>query len=368
MAQRSSARSAAPVAAGRSRWSAGDLPAWIGVGLPRLLITLAVAVVAAGQLAEDIADSEPLQLLSPSDSVRRWTVIAAVAYMLVISRYVDRMVDRSMSALREVIEIDPDRFERYAIGLGRLSRTFEAGLLIAAAVVVVVIFPVLGSSLPIDDPVSGALTHLPPLGIDAGLILAAYAVLGWAVVSMVTSTLRRARALGQLTREPLEVDVFDTSPLLPLGNIALATALAPAGIIVILVFGFGRPNEALSWTVLLLATSASIFALILPLRGIHRQMARAKQRVLSSLGARIRQTYVEADSDAGAAADQAETARLNNRISALIALRKTVGEMTTWPFRDTLAFGRAVLIASAPLIYTVISELIKVFWINPLAG
>ena len=60
------------------------------------------------------------------------------------------------------------------------------------------------------------------------------------------------------------------------------------------------------------------------------------------------------------------SARLNNRVGTLIALRKTVGEMTTWPFRDTLAFGRAVLIASAPLIYTIISELIKAFWIKPL--
>lgn len=47
--------------------------------------------------------------------------------------------------------------------------------------------------------------------------------------------------------------------------------------------------------------------------------------------------------------------------------RPRVQEMTTWPFADTVAFGRAVLIASAPLIYTVLSELIKAFWIEPLS-
>ena len=47
-------------------------------------------------------------------------------------------------------------------------------------------------------------------------------------------------------------------------------------------------------------------------------------------------------------------------------MRKTVQEMTTWPFADTVAFGRALIIASAPLIYTTLSELGKVFWINPL--
>jgi hypothetical protein len=40
--------------------------------------------------------------------------------------------------------------------------------------------------------------------------------------------------------------------------------------------------------------------------------------------------------------------------------------MTTWPFRDTLALARALLIASAPLIYTIGSELIKAFLIKPL--
>ena len=43
---------------------------------------------------------------------------------------------------------------------------------------------------------------------------------------------------------------------------------------------------------------------------------------------------------------------------------KTVQEMTTWPFRDTVAFGRAILIASAPLIYAALAQLINVLWGN----
>ena len=41
--------------------------------------------------------------------------------------------------------------------------------------------------------------------------------------------------------------------------------------------------------------------------------------------------------------------------------------MTTWPFRDTVAFARAVLIALAPLIYTTLAELIRFFVIGPLS-
>jgi hypothetical protein len=50
----------------------------------------------------------------------------------------------------------------------------------------------------------------------------------------------------------------------------------------------------------------------------------------------------------------------------LIALRKVVGDMTTWPYQDTVAFGRAVLVASAPLIYTALNSLINIFLISPL--
>jgi len=133
---------------------------------------------------------------------------------------------------------------------------------------------------------------------------------------------------------------------------------------VILLFGFGRPSSPLSWALLLLVTLASLFALLQPLRGIHGQMDRAKERALGDINHRLRESYDELRAEPAPAGPALTD--LNSRVGTLVALRKTVGEMTTWPFRDTIAFGRAVLIALAPLIYTVVNELIKVFFINPL--
>jgi hypothetical protein len=356
----------ASLAARRPRLRADVLGRRVATAAPRLLIALAIAIVAAGQLAEDLSDSQPMQMLVPTDGLQRWTIIVAVLYMLLIDRFVDGVVERSLRKLGDVVEVDPARFDSYARRLGRLGVRTEAALLLISAIVVAALFPFLGTSLPVDDPMTRVPTRLPPGGVEAVVVLAGYTIMGWALISLVASALRRARALGRLTREPLEIDVFDTTPLLPLGNIALATALAPAGIIVILLVGFGRPSAPISWTVLLFATTASIVALLLPLRGIHRQMAAAKEQALGRMNARLRELFLEADAN-GQEADQTETSRIANRVAALVALRKTVGEMTTWPFRDTLSFGRAVLIASAPLIYTITSELIKVFWINPLA-
>lgn len=352
--------------------ASGGLAAWraarqrVVAAWPALLVVAAVALVAAGQIAEDLADSPPLQMLEPDTTVVRWTVVVAVLYMLATARWVDHAVDRWIVALDGVFKIDRARLERYTDGL-RPPRPFvQIALFVVSSVIVILLFEVLRSSLPTDDPVTHGQLFIPPMGPSAAVILAAYAVVGWAILSLVYATIQRAQALGRLSREPIEVDVFDTTKLLPLGNIALATALAPAGIIVILLVGYGRPSQPLSWAVVLLATLASVLALLLPLRGIHRQMAHARYAALARLNGHLHGMYDIVNSAGDI--DMTESAIRNNKVAALTALRATVLQMTTWPFRDSLAFGRAVLIASAPLIYTVISELIKAIWIKPLTG
>lgn len=331
---------------------------------PYVVLLLAVGLVIAGQLAEDLADSEPIQLLTPMSALRRWTLIVAVLYMLAISLVIDRLVLRSLAALDRLLRIKPDRFREYTDRMRRPSFALDAVMLAAAGVLVAVLFWGLQTSLPIDDPVTDAPMFLPGTALGAATVLLEYTIVGWAVLTLVWTTVRRARALGKLSREPLQVDVFDTTNVLPLGNIALATALAPAGVVVILLFGFGAPKSPISWALLVLVSLASLVALLLPLRGIHGQMDGAKDRALSDINHRLRASYDELrHADAGSSDAMAS---LRNRVATLIDLRRTVSEMTTWPFRDTIAFGRAVLIALAPLIYTVVNELIKVFVINPL--
>jgi hypothetical protein len=331
---------------------------------PLVVLAAAVALVVIGQVIEDLADSKPLQLFSQPIALRRWTLIVAVLYSLGISIVIDRMVGQSLAALDRLVRINPDRFAAYMTAMRRQGLGADALLLAAAAGFVAVIFLALGTSLPIDDSVTNAPLFLPSNPLAALIVLAEYSVVGWAMGSLVWATVRRTRALEELSHEPMHVDVFDTENVLPFGNIALATALAPAGVVVILLFGFGRPSSPLSWSLLLLVTLASLFALLQPLRGIHGQMDRAKERALADINRRLRESYEELRGQP--APSGPALTDLNSRVGTLIALRRTVGEMTTWPFRDTIAFGRAVLIALAPLIYTVVNELIKVFYINPL--
>jgi hypothetical protein len=257
------------------------------------------------------------------------------------------------------VRIDDAAFGAYAERMNRRDTRGDLLLLLAAAAISALLFLVMGVEPLADDPRTSTAGVLPAQPLGALLVLAGYTVVGWASARLLYITLRRGRQLGQLTREPLSVNVFDTVNLLPFGNIALAVALAPAGIIAILLLGLGAPGTLLGWTALVLATLASVLALLLPLRGIHRQMYSAKDAALATVNERISDLYDEVSRTP--ALDPAHATRLNQAIGALIPLRRTVAEMTTWPFRDTVALARAVLIASAPLIYTTLSELIKIF-------
>jgi hypothetical protein len=352
--------------------AAGGAAAWErlrqwDIRFPAVFVVIAaVGLVVTGQLAEDLADSPRLELLPPVFSGHRWTVIATVVYTLLISRVVDRTVQSAIPSIERVVKVDEPHIRAYIQRLRPVEVSANLALLAASAIVVTTLFAGLGLDMPVTrNPVTDEPSFLPENPLGAVAVLAGYTVVGWAWLSLIYLTVRLARALGALCREPLEVDVFDTANLLPFGNIALAGSLAPAGIIVILLLGLGQPTNWLSWTVLLLVAVASLLALLLPLRGVHRQMSEAKDGVLANLNARISQVY---DEVSRTAVDATQPPGLDQRTNTLIPLRKTVHEMTTWPFADTVAFGRAVLIASAPLIYTVLSELIKVFWINPLSA
>lgn len=337
---------------------------WLTSHRSAVLAVVATAIVVCGQLAEDLADNAPLQMLPPTLAIQRWTMVALVAYVFSTSAALDRTVERALAALRPAVKIDEASFAAYASRMKRLPERLDTILLVASALTAVIVFGLLGTDLLLNNPVTHQPQHLPADPIAAVVILSGYTVVGWAVLRLVFGTARLAWLLLNLARAPLEIRVFDTSNLIPFGNIALALAVVPAGVIVLLIIGLGSPTTLIAWSVLVEATLASLLALLLPLLGIHRQMSRAKYAAMGELSMRLTELYNEVSQTIPV--ETADSARLSNSANTLIQMRRTVQEMATWPFRDTVAFGRAVLIALAPLIYTTLSELIRVFWIGPL--
>jgi len=328
------------------------------------LIVLATAIVFLGQLIEDQTDSPPLQMFQrpPDFAQARWAVVALVVYSMIMSAFLMQRAARSLAAVRPVIAIKKEAFDGYTHRLSHTSPRVEVGLFVAAAIVTLVLFLVLGSDLLMDDPVTKLPHKLPSEPLYAFLVLAGYTVVGWTFLRLMYITGRSARILGQLSHEPLRINVFDTSDLIPFGNLGLFITAAPAFAIIILWAGLGTPQAIGGWVILGIASIFTMLALLLPLQGIHRQMADAKEKALMGLNQRIADLY---DSVSGPTpADAAEAARIGNATSALIPLRKTVQEMTTWPFRSAVTFGRAVIIALAPLIYAFLSEVIRLTFLQ----
>jgi hypothetical protein len=328
-----------------------------------LLAVAGIGLVLGGQLVEDVNDSPPLQMLPPDARIARWSVVALVAYAFLIWAVLEATVRRSLKTVRGVVKIDDDAFEAHVHAMRPPSTPAQLAILVGVVVINVLLFVGLNSDLLLDDPVTRQPTKLPRDFGAAFVVLGGYVVIGWAFLRLIFFGGRLARELGRLSREPLDVNVFDTTNLLPFGNIALAVALAPAGVLVILLVGLGAPTNPVGWSVVAEATLVIVLVLLLPLRGIHRQMSSAKDVALATVNTRIEQVYEQVS---GPLPDDAPgMARLSAATTTLVPLRKTILEMTTWPFRDTVALGRALLIASAPIIYTTLSELIRVFVIGP---
>ena len=303
-----------------------------------LTFGLLVLAVAAGQFVEDLIDSPPLQMLPPAIVVPRWALIAATAYMLLVFKLIDRPVQRSLGLVQHVVRIDPAEFRAYWSRMLTADHRVELVLFGISAAIVVTLYPILGRTLPTTvDPVTSRGIPLPSNPVEALVVLVAYTLLGWAGLRLIYRITRVARALGQLSRQPLVIDVYDISDLLPFGRIALMLSLAPVGLMILLLVGLGSPQGAIAWLVLSLATTASLLALVLPLRGIHRQMGAAKQTVTAELNRELRGAHRDLTSAAPLSND--EMTQVANWTAALINLRKVVGEMPTWPFQDTVAFG-----------------------------
>ena len=163
-----------------------------------LVVTLAVAAVVAGQLVEDLADGSTLELLTPDLSVKRWTVIAVVVYMLFIVEVVRREARGALSALRPVVQVDDEKFQAYTERMSGRNTRLELMRLLLSRLIVTLLFAVVRRALPTTGfPGTNDPLFLPDSAPAAFVVLAGYAVVGWAGLRLVSSTIRLARALAR---------------------------------------------------------------------------------------------------------------------------------------------------------------------------
>jgi hypothetical protein len=163
----------------------------------------------------------------------------------------------------------------------------------------------------------------------------------------------------------LAINVLDPYALLPFGQLALMHSLTLVGLILLIVIPAGLPEFFEEYLVVILVSLGSLWTLVGPLWGVHRQIQRAKRVVLERLHDQFRdiqQTILD-----GSPFEREELDDLSSRAEKLIKLRTLVWEAPNWPFRTSAGAIRAVLAALTPLSLVVLQELVQSFtnyWMN----
>lgn len=346
------------------------LPSWehIARTLPEripLPFTLTAFLFAMVVIGEQVFEEVLVGRVGGYESWQRIGIRVALPllsiYMLLANRYLKRQVVECLERLNPAMDIAPEHYDELARRMLKPRRWIEFLLLITAAVVVIGFFVLMKNPLPIYTSLT-----IPNQPLPAGFILLVYTIVGWLGLSLVHTGIQHALALSRLSHQPLKINVFDPENVVPFGSISMQHSLVLAGIVVILFLLLGRPTSLISYLVIILASLGSFLALVLPLLGVYRQMRQAKISALNNIAEQLQQTQqalMQLKDPFGDGLDD-----VNSRTSALVNLRKTILESPNWPFRSNTAVVRAVLAALSPLIYFILTELVREYIVPLLIG
>lgn len=344
----------------QARWATWPVTALERARLSFRGVVLIVMLLGIASLAFDVLLHFAVQGVWPAAQMAFGVVgIVAAVYILVALRSLRRMSQRTLVQLRPSVTIDDGQYAQFARRLLTADGRVEVGLM-GVALLLVVVFLV----LPPDQ--LRELASYGLVGVVGSVVVAVfYAVLFWLLLSLVYFGIRSSRALSQLARQPLTVNVFDPEPLLPFGRLSLALSLTFVGMFLIPLIIMGPPTrQGGGWFVIGLSVLC-LMALFVPLWGVHRQIVDAREEVLGRVCGDLMGVQQSLLGTAGQETGQLQA--LSERTEVLLSLRKHVLSGPSWPFRDIGSILRAVLVATSPLIYFLLNQLMQSY-LFPLFG
>jgi hypothetical protein len=235
------------------------------------------------------------------------TLFVLIAYVPVAHLFLYRWTGQHLAALRASFGA-VITYERSA------SASISAGLLGAASFLLLfIIIPILRAGFPeVSFELVAALVGGTAFGWLAGRFS----------VCMVQDSLR----MSELARSLPELDLIDLSPLSPIVqqglNSALLAVIVPALSSHLSIAPGNRAYAAATY--LLVWCALTLVAFLLPVRGVHDRIRKEKQTQLGKIRAEIRdskeQLVDRRDEDAG------------NRLSALLDLETRLERVREWPY------------------------------------
>jgi hypothetical protein len=250
---------------------------------------------------------------------------AIIVYILLTYSLVKRSHDRAVEALRGLAVVDDGGFDPLATESSRTSRGGEwLALGIGAAAGLCVFRP---WNLP--DPLLWTKWYV------LCTVTLMYGLLGWIIyVSLVGS-----QVIARLHRPPLNIDVFDPTPLEPVARLGLGIALAFIGGITLSVLFNPDPKNLLSlegWIFYGASMLAAVLVFFLTMMSTHRVMAEVKEQKLKLVRRHLADAFEELQHGAAEAKLQ-DMEALSDSITAWLAYEQRIKKAPTWPYTtDTL--------------------------------
>lgn len=302
------------------------------------------------------------EFLTPELLPERLAVPLVFLYMLIALPLLKDYTVEALARLRPVVRIPDREFDAYIRRMVCVDVRLDLLLMVTSTALVVLLLAV----LRLPTPMSGGDAYLPANWWQAATILLNYSLLGWLLLLLLFSSIRLGTGLSDLAQKPLTINAFDLTRILPFGDLSLRHSLTLVGLILVLILPLGRPTEMIDYLIIVELSLGSLMSLILPLRGVRLQIGRTKRTVLHHIADQFHQIQTTLIDEQKLEREELE--HLSKNAGELDRLRHMVLATPIWPFRNVAATVRAVLTAMSPLIYFLVTELLRTYLLPLLTG
>jgi hypothetical protein len=245
---------------------------------------------------------------------------AIVVYILVNYHLLKRSHQNALQALRSLMSLDDDAFDRLVVQTSVLVRRREwvaSGMGAACG-------------LLLQGP-----WGMPDLYFWRRLFLflsvtIVYGLLGWIIYVLLASS----RQFAELHRRPLDIDVFDPTPLEPIARWSLGISLVFIGGITLSMLFNPTAEEFLSIEGILIYGTlilVSVVMFFLTMASTHRAMVEAKDEKLRLVRRNLSVTFQKLQERAAKSQLQ-DMEALSDSITAWLAYEKRFEEAPEWPY------------------------------------
>lgn len=271
-------------------------------------------------------------------------------FLLALIDLLDRQAAAATEAMRPVLDMTAAEYERCRYGLANMPA--RPVLAAGSATLILVILTEQLSAAPARY---AALELLPVFNAVFQIIDKSSAFLFGVFVY---HTIRQLYQVTIINGRYIRLDLFNLTPLQGFSRLTATTAVG----LIAGVYGWMVINPDLFSDPLILAFVAASTVLaaavfILPLYGLHRQMERAKDRMLGALDRDFAEVFPQFNR-AFHDGDQATLDRLNGTIASLEIQRNRILAFPTWPWKpETAQFALTAI--TLPLLLAVLQFLVE---------